>query len=53
MWRAPHAESAEVSAASAAAEHFTSEELAALIYAIVTINGWNRLAISTHMVLED
>jgi AhpD family alkylhydroperoxidase len=37
---------------AAAAEHFTREELAALIYAIVTINGWNRLAISTHMVFE-
>jgi AhpD family alkylhydroperoxidase len=36
----------------AAAEHFNSEELAALLYAIVTINGWNRLAISTHMVFE-
>ena len=34
----------------AAAEHFHTDELAALIYAIVTINGWNRLAISTHMV---
>ncbi len=37
----------------AAAEHFHSDELAALLYAIVTINGWNRLAISTHMVFED
>jgi AhpD family alkylhydroperoxidase len=36
----------------AAAGHFTPEELAALIYAIVTINGWNRLAISTHMVFD-
>lgn len=36
----------------AAAEHFHTDELAALIYAIVTINGWNRLAISTHMVFE-
>ena len=37
----------------AAAEHFQPDELAALIYAIVTINGWNRLAISTHMVAES
>ena len=37
----------------AAAEHFHADELAALLYAIVTINGWNRLAISTHMVYED
>ena len=37
---------------AAAAEHFTAEELAALLYAIVTINGWNRLAVSTHMVYE-
>jgi len=36
----------------AAAEHFETEELAALLYAIVTINGWNRLAVSTHMVFE-
>jgi AhpD family alkylhydroperoxidase len=35
-----------------AAQHFDAEELAALLYAIVTINGWNRLAISTHMVFE-
>jgi AhpD family alkylhydroperoxidase len=37
----------------AAAEHFTPEELAALLYGIVAINGWNRLAVSTHMVPED
>jgi AhpD family alkylhydroperoxidase len=36
----------------AAAEHFEAGELAALLYAIVTINGWNRLAVSTHMVFE-
>jgi len=36
----------------AAAEHFDAPELAALLYAIVTINGWNRLAVSTHMVYE-
>jgi AhpD family alkylhydroperoxidase len=36
----------------AAAEHFAPAELAALLYAIVLINGWNRLAVSTHMVFE-
>jgi AhpD family alkylhydroperoxidase len=36
----------------AAAQHFQDGELAALLYAIVTINGWNRLAVSTHMVFE-
>jgi AhpD family alkylhydroperoxidase len=34
----------------AAAEHFSEAELAALLYAIVTVNGWNRLAVATHMV---
>jgi AhpD family alkylhydroperoxidase len=29
----------------AAAEHFEPDELVALLYAIVTINAWNRLAI--------
>ena len=36
----------------AAAQHFEKEELAALLYTIVTINGWNRLAVATHMVFE-
>jgi AhpD family alkylhydroperoxidase len=35
-----------------AAEHFDSEELAALLYTIVTINGWNRLAVTAHLVFE-
>ena len=35
-----------------AAEQFSDEELAALLDAIVTINGWNRLAVATHMVFE-
>ena len=34
------------------AEHFNSEELAALLYTIVTINGWNRLAVTAHSVFE-
>jgi hypothetical protein len=28
------------------------ERGAARLYAIVTINGWNRLAVATHMVYE-
>ena len=36
----------------AAAEHFSSEELAALLYAIATIGTWNRLAVATHAVFE-
>ena len=36
-----------------AAEHFETEELTALLYTIVTVNGWNRLAIATHMVTRD
>jgi AhpD family alkylhydroperoxidase len=36
----------------AAAEQFSGEELAALLYTIVTINGWNRLAVTAHMVFE-
>jgi AhpD family alkylhydroperoxidase len=36
----------------AAAAHFSTEELAALLYAIATINAWNRLAVSTHAVFE-
>jgi AhpD family alkylhydroperoxidase len=35
-----------------AAEHFSSEELAALLYTIVTINGWNRLAVTAHSVFS-
>jgi AhpD family alkylhydroperoxidase len=31
---------------AAAEPHFTSDELAALLYAIVEINSWNRLAVS-------
>jgi AhpD family alkylhydroperoxidase len=36
----------------AAANHFAADELAALLYAIVTINGWNRLAVTTHMIFD-
>jgi AhpD family alkylhydroperoxidase len=39
-------------ACAAAGEHFDDGELTALLYAIVTVNGWNRLAIATHMVAE-
>jgi AhpD family alkylhydroperoxidase len=37
---------------AAAAEHFERPELAALLYLVVTINGWNRLAVTTHAVCE-
>jgi AhpD family alkylhydroperoxidase len=33
----------------AAAEHFEEEELAQLLFAIVVINAWNRIAIATRM----
>jgi AhpD family alkylhydroperoxidase len=36
----------------AAAEHFSAEELAALLYGIASINTWNRLAVATHAVFE-
>lgn len=36
----------------AAAEQFDNAELAALLYTIVTINGWNRLAVTAHSVFE-
>jgi AhpD family alkylhydroperoxidase len=36
----------------AAAEQFSADELASLLYTIVTINGWNRLAVTAHMVFE-
>jgi AhpD family alkylhydroperoxidase len=36
----------------AAAAHFATEELAAMLYAIGMINVWNRLAVSTHAVFE-
>lgn len=45
---------AETGASDAAYEaaraHFSERELAELTLAIVTINGWNRIAISTRMV---
>jgi AhpD family alkylhydroperoxidase len=31
---------------------FGKQRLAQLIFAIITINGWNRIAISTHMVAD-
>jgi AhpD family alkylhydroperoxidase len=35
-----------------AAEHFSTDELAALLYGIASINSWNRLAVATHSVFE-
>jgi AhpD family alkylhydroperoxidase len=36
----------------AAAEHFTGEQLAAVILAIATINLWNRLNVTTRQVVS-
>lgn len=35
-----------------AAAHLTEKELAAVIMAVVAINGWNRIAITTRMPLD-
>lgn len=35
-----------------AAKHLTEKELAAVIMAVVAINGWNRIAITTHAELD-
>ncbi|MEW5631696.1 carboxymuconolactone decarboxylase family protein, partial [Streptomyces hydrogenans] len=35
---------------AAAARHFDEEELAKVIAAIVVINSWNRIAVTTRMV---
>ena len=48
---ATHAEAIDP-AYEAAAEHFSSEVLAALLYAIAAIGSWNRLAVATHSVFE-
>lgn len=37
---------------SNAAAHLTPNELAAVIMAVVAINGWNRIAITTRMPLD-
>ncbi len=34
-------------------QHFTSQEIAQIIMVISTINIWNRIAVSTHMPLDD
>ena len=36
-----------------AKENFSDNEIAQIIMQIVTINSWNRIAVSTHMVHED
>jgi AhpD family alkylhydroperoxidase len=38
---------------NAAAIHFGPPELAQLLWAIITINSWNRIAVATHMVPES
>ncbi len=37
---------------SEAARHLTDKEMAAVIMAVVAINGWNRMAITTHTPLD-
>jgi AhpD family alkylhydroperoxidase len=36
-----------------AAAHFDDAELAQLLWAIIAINAWNRVAVATHMVPES
>ncbi|MDF1613225.1 carboxymuconolactone decarboxylase family protein [Stygiobacter electus] len=36
-----------------AIKHFSNNEIAQIIMQIITINSWNRIAISTHMVHEE
>ena len=36
-----------------AADSFPDREIATLLMAIVAINAWNRLAVSTHQALPD
>lgn len=36
-----------------ALQHFSENEIAEVIMAIVTINSWNRIAVSTHLPVEN
>jgi AhpD family alkylhydroperoxidase len=36
-----------------AARHFDEHELGQLMFAIITINAWNRVGVSTHLPLPD
>lgn len=36
-----------------ALEFFSDNEIAQIIMAVVSINGWNRIAVSTHKPIED
>ncbi|WP_333577423.1 carboxymuconolactone decarboxylase family protein [Sphingobacterium sp.] len=36
-----------------ASEFFTENQIAQIIMLVVTINGWNRIALSTHLQIED
>jgi AhpD family alkylhydroperoxidase len=38
---------------AAATEHFDETELVQLLWAVIAINSWNRIAIATHMVPEQ
>lgn len=36
-----------------ALKHFTKNEVAQIIMAIITINAWNRIAVSTHLHIGE
>jgi AhpD family alkylhydroperoxidase len=38
---------------TAATEHFDDAELVQLLWAVIAINAWNRIAVATHMVPEQ
>ena len=38
---------------AAATEHFDDAELVQLLWAVIAINAWNRIAVATHMVPEQ
>ena len=38
---------------AAATEHFEDAELVQLLWAVIAINAWNRIAVATHMVPEQ
>lgn len=36
-----------------ALKHFTKNQVAQIIMAIITINAWNRIAVSTHLHIGE
>lgn len=47
-----HQQGLETATYQKALKHFTENEVLQLIMAVVTINGWNRIALSTHLPVE-